>query len=147
MTEFNGILTLTVFLPVLAALVILLARPLQLEDRVIRWFAILTTVVIFVLSMVIFLAYDRDAGGVQFIDHLSWLSAETIKSSYLLGVDGLSAPLVLLTGILGMAAAFASRNITLKVSEYLHLAFAARSGGAGRLCQPRSVAVLRVLRV
>ncbi len=118
MSEFNGILTLTVFLPALAGLVILLVRPLQLEDRIIRWFAILSTVVTFVLTLVVFLAYDRDAGGVQFIDHLSWLSAETIKSSYLLGVDGLSAPLVLLTGLLGMAAAFASRNIELRVPEY-----------------------------
>ena len=118
MSEFNGILTLTVFLPALAGLVILLVKPLQLEDRIIRWFAILSTVVTFVLTLVVFLAYDRDAGGVQFIDHLSWLSAETIKSSYLLGVDGLSAPLVLLTGLLGMAAAFASRNIELRVSEY-----------------------------
>ncbi len=118
MSEFNGILTVTVFLPALAALVILLARPLNLEDRVIRWFAILTTVAAFILSLVVFLAYDRDVGGVQFIDHLNWLSAETIKSSYLLGVDGLSAPLVLLTGILGLAAAFASRNIGLRVSEY-----------------------------
>lgn len=118
MSEFNGILTLTVFLPALAGLVILLVRPLHLEDRIIRWFAILSTVVTFVLTLVVFLAYDRDAGGVQFIDHLSWLSAETIKSSYLLGVDGLSAPLVLLTGLLGMAAAFASRNIELRVPEY-----------------------------
>ena len=95
-----------------------MSKPLQLEDRIIRWFAILTTVVTFVLSLIVFLAYDRDVGGVQFIDHLSWLSAETIKSSYLLGVDGLSAPLVLLTGLLGLAAAFASRNIRLRVSEY-----------------------------
>ncbi len=118
MTEFNGILTLTVFLPALASLIIMLAKPLQLEDRLIRWFAILSTVATFILSMIVFLAYDRDAGGVQFIDHIAWLSAETIKSSYLLGVDGLSAPLVLLTGLLGMAAAFASRNIQLRVSEY-----------------------------
>ncbi len=118
MSEFNGILTVTVFLPALAALVILIARPFNLEDRIIRWFAILSTVVTFILSLIVFLAYDRDAGGVQFIDHISWLSAETIKSSYLLGVDGLSAPLVLLTGLLGMAAAFASRNIELRVSEY-----------------------------
>ncbi len=118
MSEFNGILTVTVFLPALAALVILLAKPFNLEDRIIRWFAILSTVATFVLSLIVFLAYDRDTGGVQFIDHISWLSAETIKSSYLLGVDGLSAPLVLLTGLLGMAAAFASRNIELRVSEY-----------------------------
>ncbi len=118
MSEFNGILTITVFLPALAALLILLVRPLRLDDRVIRWFAMLSTVATFLLSLVVFLAYDREAGGVQFVDHLTWLSAETIKSSYLLGVDGLSAPLVLLTGLLGMAAAFASRNIDLRVSEY-----------------------------
>ena len=118
MTEFNGILTVTVFLPALAALIIVLAKPFNLEDRTIRWFAILSTVATFVLSLIVFFAYDRDAGGVQFVDYISWLSAETIKSSYLLGVDGLSAPLVLLTGLLGMAAAFASRNIELRVSEY-----------------------------
>ena len=118
MSEFNGILTITVFLPALAALIILLAKPANLDDRIVRWFAILSTVATFVLSLIVFLGYDRDAGGVQFVDHLNWLSAETIKSSYLLGVDGLSAPLVLLTGILGLAAAFASRNIQLRVSEY-----------------------------
>ncbi len=118
MSEFNGILTITVFLPALAALIIALAKPFNLEDRIIRWFAILSTVATFLLSLIVFLAYDRDAGGVQFVDHISWLSAETIKSSYLLGVDGLSAPLVLLTGLLGTAAAFASRNIELRVSEY-----------------------------
>ena len=118
MSEFNGILTITVFLPALAALIIVVAKPMQLDDRIIRWFAILSTVATFVLSLIVFLSYDRDAGGVQMIDHLNWLSAQTIKSSYLLGVDGLSAPLVLLTGLLGMAAAFASRNIQIRVSEY-----------------------------
>ncbi len=118
MNEFNGILTLTVFLPALAAIVILATRPLKLDDAVVRWFAILSTVATFVLSAAVFLQYDREAGGVQLVDHLSWLSAETIKSSYLLGVDGLSAPLVLLTGVLGLAAAFASRTINLRVSEY-----------------------------
>lgn len=118
MSEFNGILTITVFLPALAALIILIVKPLNLDDRIVRWFAMLSTVAAFVLSLVVFLSYDRVAGGVQMVDHLNWLSAETIKSSYLLGVDGLSAPLVLLTGILGMAAAFASRNIELRVSEY-----------------------------
>ena len=118
MSEFNGILTITVLLPALAALIIVVAKPLQLDDRIIRWFAILSTVATFVLTLIVFLSYDRDAGGVQMIDHLNWLSAQTIKSSYLLGVDGLSAPLVLLTGLLGMAAAFASRNIEIRVSEY-----------------------------
>jgi len=97
MSEFNGILTLTVFLPALAALIILVTRPLKLDDGVVRWFAMLSAAATFVLSLVVFLLYDRDAGGVQLVDHVNWLSAETIKSSYLLGVDGLSAPLVLLT--------------------------------------------------
>ncbi len=118
MNEFTGILTLTVFLPSIFALVILLSRFRPVSDEITRWFAIIGTVITFILSLVIFIAYDTDSGGVQMIDRVGWLSAETLKSSYLLGVDGLSAPLVLLTGILGMAAAFASRSITTRVAEY-----------------------------
>ena len=118
MSEFNGILTLTVFLPAIFALVILVARIRPISDMVIRWIAIAGSVATFILSLIVFISYDSEAGGVQMIDKADWLTAETLKSSYLLGVDGLSAPLVLLTGLLGMAATFASRSITHRIAEY-----------------------------
>ena len=113
---FSGWLTATVFLPAAAALFIAL---LLRRDSWVRWFAIGVTVVEFALSIAVFAMYDRGAGGVQLVDFAArWIPVEGLNAQYLLGVDGLSAPLVLLTGLLGMSAAFASWRITLRVKEY-----------------------------
>lgn len=113
---FSGLLTATVFLPAAAAIaIVLLAR----SDRSIRLAAIGATVVTFVLSLVVFVNYDTSSGGVQMVDLFTgWIPAQAINAQYLLGVDGLSAPLVLLTGLLGMSAAMASWRINLRVREY-----------------------------
>ncbi len=113
---FNGLLTFTVFLPAGAAIVgfVLLKR-----DRDMRWLSIGAAVATFVLSVVVFASYDRAAGGVQMVDLFQrWIPVPGLESRYLLGVDGLSAPMVLLTGLLGMAAAFASWRIEKRVREY-----------------------------
>ena len=118
MSEFNGILTLTVFTPAAFALVVWGVHLWRRDDLLVRWIAVAGSVVAFALSLAVFALYDRSAGGVQLVDAVSWFNAETLKSTYLLGVDGLSAPLVLLTGLLGMAATFASRSITKRLAEY-----------------------------
>jgi len=113
---FSGWLTVTVFLPAAAALFIALFLR---RDAWVRWFAIGATAVVFALSIAVFAMYDRVAGGVQLVDFAArWIPVEGLRAQYLLGVDGLSAPLVLLTGLLGMCAAFASWRITLRVREY-----------------------------
>jgi NADH-quinone oxidoreductase subunit M len=116
---FDGILTVTVFLPAVVALLVAMFARGENSDQQIRWIAIGATVVTFVLSVMVFFGYDQDAGGVQMVDYFQrWIPIDALRSSYLLGVDGLSAPLVLLTGILGMAAAFASWRIKTRVREY-----------------------------
>lgn len=113
---FTGLLTATVFLPAAAALVISLVLK---DKRAVRWSSIAAATVTLALSIIVFVAYDRDQGGVQFVDQISgWIPIDALRAQYLLGVDGLSAPLVLLTGILGMAAAFASWRIEHRVKEY-----------------------------
>lgn len=118
MNEFNGILTATVFAPAVFAGAVWLAHRWRDDDRSVRVLAIAGSLVTFALAFAVFLMYDRDAGGVQMVDAVSWLSAGTLKSTYLLGVDGLSAPLVLLTGLLGIGAIFASRSVTHRLTEY-----------------------------
>ncbi len=113
---FSGLLTATVFLPAAAAIVIALTMR---NKQAVRWSSIGATTVTLVLTIVVFVAYDREQGGVQFVDRISgWIPIDALRAEYLLGVDGLSAPLVLLTGILGMAAAFASWRIEHRVKEY-----------------------------
>lgn len=110
-------LTATVFLPAAGALVILL---LIRGDRNIRWFAALIGVADLALSALVFIGFNRadDAARFQFIDRFDWITSQTINASYFLGVDGLSAPLVLLTGLLGLCAVLASWHVGTRLKEY-----------------------------
>ena len=116
---FEGLLTITVFLPATVAILVALFARGKEVDRQIRWISIAATVATFVLTVVVYVSYDQTVGGIQMVDHFErWIPIDAWRSSYLLGVDGLSAPLVLLTGILGMAAAFSSWRIGKRVREY-----------------------------
>jgi len=112
-----GLLTLTVFLPALGALAILL---FVRGDRLVRGFAFAVGLADLLLSVAVFVSFDRGdtADRFQLIDKLTWISAETLNASYLLGVDGLSAPMVLLTGLLGFCAIIASWSVKERVREY-----------------------------
>ena len=117
MDEFSGLLTITVFLPLGGAIVIAL---LVKGVRPVRYFAGAVALTELALSLLVFLRYDR--GGeeqFQLVDRVGWIPwVESFEVEYFLGVDGLSAPLVLLSGLLGMAAVFASWGIRERVREY-----------------------------
>ena len=113
--SFSGILTATVFLPAAAALVI----GLFLRDRQrIRVTALLVVIADFALAIYVMVRYDLAEGGYQLIDKLDWIPGDTLNASYHLGVDGLSAPLVLLTGLIGLCAVLASWRVEHRVREY-----------------------------
>ena len=116
MTEFNGLLTATVFLPAAGAVLLLLLR----GNKVIRGAAVAIAVVDLVLALLVFALFERgqDAARFQFIDQFAWIPDVGLKASYLLAVDGLSAPLVALTGLLGLSAVLASWHVGMRVKEY-----------------------------
>ena len=89
-------------------------------NRLIRGAAVAVAVADLVLALLVFSLYDRseDAAAFQFIDQLAWIPDVGLKASYLLAVDGLSAPLVALTGLLGLCAVLASWHVSLRVKEY-----------------------------
>ena len=115
---FEGWLTLAVFLPIVAAASIaLFGRDAALVKR----FAATVAIVELALTFVIFLSYDTSQGAPQYqlVDKAAnWIPVESFKVQYFLGIDGLSAPLVLLTGLLGMVAVFASWSVQVRVREY-----------------------------
>ncbi|MSQ16617.1 MAG: NADH-quinone oxidoreductase subunit M [Dehalococcoidia bacterium] len=108
-------LTVTVFLPAAGALALLL---LARSDRAARLLAFAVGVAELALSLVVFFGFQRGGERFQWVDRLPWFASETLNASYFLGVDGLSAPLVLLTGLLGLCAVLASWRITLRVREH-----------------------------
>ena len=114
---YNGLLTATVFLPAVGALVLLL---LVRGDKNVRNFAVLVALADMVLSLIVFGYFDRGDGAdrFQFVDKITWIPDVGLNAEFLLAVDGLSAPLVALTGLLGVCAVLASWHVGLRVKEY-----------------------------
>ena len=115
MTEFSGLLTLAIFLPIVGAILI----ALFLNGKNARALALITTLAELALTSYIFLLYDKEKGGYQLVDKFEgWIPFDTFRVDYFLGIDGLSAPLVLLTGILGIVAVFASWSVSARMKEH-----------------------------
>ena len=101
-------LSLIVFLPLAAALA-LLALP-RLGDTAARWAWVAVAAADLALVVAAWLRYDTPtAGRLAFEEQVEWIPG--VNSSYHLGVDGLSLPLVAMTAVIFLACAiFALRE-------------------------------------
>ena len=108
------ILTLVVFTPLIGVLLLLLVP--GDNHRLIRWVALLASLASFGFSLLL-LGYDPNGAEFQFREDLPWIEAFGMR--YTLGVDGLSAVLVLLTTLLSAVSIFYSWvPIQARVKEY-----------------------------
>ena len=113
-----GLLSGLIFLPLVGAAFILLLRG-ESEATLsnVRWAALLTTVVTFLLSLYAWSLFDTNSSAFQLVEEKSWLGSGLI---YKLGVDGMSMPFVLLTTFLMPFCILASwESITFRVKEYM----------------------------
>src|SRR5258706_5868357 len=93
MTANLPLLSLLIWVPILGGALALAAgndRPNQA-----RWVALLTALATFALSVQLYLDYDSVSSSMQLIERHPWIP--TLKSDYLLGVDGISVALIGLT--------------------------------------------------
>jgi NADH-quinone oxidoreductase subunit M len=112
------VLSVTTFLPLLGALLIML---LPGEDassaRNARWIAIWTTLITFAVSMVLVRHFDPASADFQLEEKHPWLGGAI---SYHMGVDGISLPFVILTTALMPLCILASwAPIQRRVKEYM----------------------------
>ena len=84
--------------------------------RNVRWGALWTTIVTFLLSLLIWAGFDSNAAGFQFVEQHAWLGG---AASYKMGVDGISMPFVILTTFLMPICILASWHVTKRVKEYM----------------------------
>jgi len=77
----------------------------------------------------IFFIFQTAAGGFQFVEEVPWLTNFGIN--YILGVDGMSALMVLLVACVYFAGSLISWNITLRMKEYFILFSLLVGGVAG----------------
>ena len=88
-------LSVIIMTPIAGALVLLLIPGERKTE--IRMVALAAAFISMALSVYVFFSYDVSAGGFQFEERLDWIPQ--LGVSYHVGVDGVSAPMVLLTGL------------------------------------------------
>ncbi|MEW6092478.1 MAG: NADH-quinone oxidoreductase subunit M [Chloroflexota bacterium] len=121
------LLTLILFFPVLAAVVVLLLPKDGL--KAIRWTALGMSLVPFLLSVYLWTQFEAGQIGYQFEEQYAWYAA--INATFHLGVDGLSLTMVLLTALLTPVALLASFSISDRVKAYMFLFLLLETGMLG----------------
>src|SRR5512144_2331346 len=121
------ILSVIVFTPILAGLLILLI-PAERKSEV-RVVALAAASFALFLSIWAYFAYDIPAGGYQFVEKYTWLPALGI--SYYVGVDGMNAPLVLLTGVVMFTGVLISWGVDDRPREFFAFLFILATGVFG----------------
>ncbi|MDP2949435.1 MAG: NADH-quinone oxidoreductase subunit M [Chloroflexota bacterium] len=118
----------------LAACLTMMAIPSQYKDAI-RWVALAAGFTMFVLSVIVFAVYNYKDGGLQFDLRLPWLEDVAFFQkdgiTLHLAVDGISVPLVLLTGIVILSGVFISWNIEYRNKDFFILLMLLVSGVFG----------------
>jgi NADH-quinone oxidoreductase subunit M len=125
-----------IFLPALVALVISF---LPARDENIKWISLATTAVVFVMSLGMIFGWSEvrfhagdDYAAMQNLFAVDWIPSFGIQ--YLMGIDGISFPLVALTAFISMLAMAASWPIKKHVKAYCVLFLLLETGMLGVFC-------------
>jgi NADH-quinone oxidoreductase subunit M len=113
------ILSLVTFLPLVGALFCLVVNgPKEAVDRNCKSAALLTSVVTFLISLLLWARFDVTKAGFQFEEKLDWVPALNI--GYHMGIDGISLFFVLLSTLLTPICILSSWDaVHVRVKEYM----------------------------
>lgn len=126
-----SILTFMLFTPVVGAIVIAF-WPAE-RERDARWIAAGFAALTFALSIAALAVFDRGSSDFQLIDRVTWVSNSlgNFQLQYLIGVDGISLPLVLLTTFLTLVSILISFHVSVRPRLYFGLMLALETGVLG----------------
>ncbi|MEH2461916.1 NAD(P)H-quinone oxidoreductase subunit 4 [Nostoc sp.] len=121
-------LTAIILLPLVAALVIPLIP--DKEGTTVRWYALGVAIADFALMIYAFwYKYDFQSSTLQLVENYPWVPE--LGLHWAVGVDGLSMPLLLLTGLINTLAIFAAWKVTTKPRLFYGLMLAMYSAQLG----------------
>jgi NADH-quinone oxidoreductase subunit M len=123
------LLSILTFLPLAGGLA-LLAFPKKSVAAIRAW-TLVVALANFALSLPLWFQFNAADGGMQFTERVSWVPSLGI--SYLLGIDGISLFLVLLTTFLTVICVLSSWTIVKDVKEYMFFFLALETGMLGAL--------------
>jgi NADH-quinone oxidoreductase subunit M len=95
----HQILSILIWLPIIGGAAVLIVgddgNPASSRAGGMRVLALLVSLLTFILSIFIYTDFDTTTAAMQFVERSEWIPA--FKADYYLGIDGISAPLILLT--------------------------------------------------
>jgi len=98
------ILSLTIWLPILCGIGIIF-----LGDRLSRPLALAVSVLTLLVSLPLFFGFDASTADMQFMESARWLPGFDIN--YVLGVDGISMPLIILTTLINVIVVISAWDV------------------------------------
>jgi NADH-quinone oxidoreductase subunit M len=115
------LLSLVTFLPLVGAAFIMIAKG---EEAVVarnaRNIALSTSLVVFALSVLLWIDFDPNTAQFQFVEHARWVTIGGFHFDYHMGIDGISLFFVLLSTLLTVLCVVSSwQSITVRVKEYM----------------------------
>jgi NADH-quinone oxidoreductase subunit M len=124
-------LSLLVFLPAVAALVIAILP--RLADESYKLISLAVTIFVFILTLGFFMkgapSFEKGVAGMQNLFNVDWIPSFGIQ--YFMAMDGISFPLIVLTSFLSVLAMAASWPITKHVKAYCILFLLLETGMLG----------------
>jgi NADH-quinone oxidoreductase subunit M len=116
MTDWPILSTVT-FLPLVGVVLILFIRDeSEAARKNIRMIALLTTIVTFLVSLLVWIGFNPADAGFQMVEKHEWLDSGI---SYHMGVDGISMLLVILTTLMMVFTILASWRVQDRVKAYM----------------------------
>lgn len=121
----NHILSYSIWLPILAGFALLMLGG-DSKANVTRWLALAFSLLAFAVTLPLYTRFDFARGAFQFEEMLPWIPSFNVN--YHLGVDGIAAPLILLTSFTTVIVVIAAWEvITKNIAQYM-AAFLIMSG-------------------
>ena len=112
------LISVTIFLPLLGALIIFLIKEDDSTSNNIKWAALWTSIGTFILSCLIWMQFDSSISDYQFVEKYKWFS--DFNFFYHVGVDGISLFMILLSTFLTPFCILASWiSIKKRIKEYM----------------------------
>ena len=113
------LLSLITWLPLVGCVILMMIRGDEATVATnARWTALWTSIIVFAVSLVLWVKFDQREGGFQFVESVTWLPEYGV--GYRMGVDGISVLFVLLATALTPICILASwESITTRVREFM----------------------------
>jgi len=120
----SPLLSLAIWVPILGAVPIL---ALGSERRaMVRWLALAVAVAGLLVTIPLYTGFDINVGGMQFVEQAPWITRFNVQ--YLLGVDGISMPFIVLNSFITVLVVLAGWEVIEQKQAQYMAAFLIMSG-------------------